>query len=146
MKRTLIALLTLAVMMVGGNALAASTATLNVTAEVIGACLFDSASTTLALGALDPGLGDYTTPVAHNVSYTCANGVAPLSVTVPAGGTMNSISTGGNLPYTLASVDNWDGAAFTGVIDITATVTAANMWAAPVAADYIDAQTLTITY
>lgn len=145
MKRTLIAVLTLATMMIGSNALAASTATLNVTAEVIGACQFDVPSSTLALGVLDAGLGDFTSP-SHIVTYTCANGVTPLSVVVPAGGTMNSLLSGGNLAYTLAATDTFDGAAFTGSIDITASVLAADMLAAPAAADYADAQTLTINY
>lgn len=149
MKRTLIVLLTLAVMMVGSQAFAASTATLNITATVVGVCLFDAPSTTMALGTLDPTLGDYTSAV-HTVTFTCSPGAAPTSVVVPATGALTSVSTSGSLPYALSETNTFTpgvaGAQGTGTINITADVLAADMLTAPAAADYLDAQPLTINY
>lgn len=136
-----------ALLLSAGSTFAADTATLTVTAEVLPACSFDTAGATLAFGALDGSLGtDIAAPAPAVITYTCTIGTTPIGITVPAGGTMTSVGTGGTLPYTLTPADTFDGATYTGSLSIDGLVTNAAILAAPAAADYTDTQTLTINY
>lgn len=57
MKRSIILVIAMAVVLVSSVAMAADTNTLTVTANVVGTCKFNSATSTLAFGALDPSVG-----------------------------------------------------------------------------------------
>lgn len=148
MKKLTLATLALAALTFSaGTVLAADTADLIVTAEVLPACSFDAANTTLAFGALDGSLGtDIAAPAPAVITYKCTVGTTPLSITVPGGGTMNSGSTGGTLAYALTPTDTWTAATSTGSLSVAGLVTNAAIMLAPAAADYTDTQTLTINY
>jgi hypothetical protein len=65
--------LSLAGILAAGNALALDTATISVSANVLGTCTFDTASYTMAFGAIDPLTAiDATKDV--NLAFTCTNG------------------------------------------------------------------------
>ncbi|PLY01796.1 MAG: hypothetical protein C0624_09770 [Desulfuromonas sp.] len=75
MKRTLIVLLTLATMLVSGNALAAATATLDISATVIPACSFTTATDSVTLPTLDPTLGTPVSGTSSAIQIACTTGV-----------------------------------------------------------------------
>jgi hypothetical protein len=65
--------LSLAGILAAGNALALDTATISVSANVLGTCTFDTASYTMAFGAIDPLMAIDTTKDV-NLAFTCTNG------------------------------------------------------------------------
>lgn len=68
----------LAITMIGilgaGNAMAADTANIDVTANILGSCLFSAASYPMAFGDIDPLVQVLDAPAQANVTFTCANG------------------------------------------------------------------------
>lgn len=70
-------LVVLAISLVGifmvGNAMAAGTATVDVTANVLGACNFNNVNPTMAFGNIDPSSG-ITYPATATLDFTCTNG------------------------------------------------------------------------
>ena len=66
----MVAMITL---LVTGNALSADTASIDVTAEVLGTCSFNTTSYTMDFGSIDPtSTGDITATV--SLDFTCTNG------------------------------------------------------------------------
>ena len=57
----------------GSAAMAADTNTVTVTANVLGTCRFNSAASTLAFGALDPGVPG-AVPASTSTTFWCTNG------------------------------------------------------------------------
>lgn len=118
--------------------MAGNSNTMTVTATVQDVCFFDSTTSTLAFGSIDPsGTGPVTAATA--ITYTC-NGVNTATVNSPAGGTMTSVSSGGSLAFTLSSVDDT-----AGTVNITGTVAEAAYKAALAGNDYTTTVTYTIT-
>jgi len=104
MKRTLIALLTLSALLVGGNALAAGNATLTVTANVLPSCWFNTLANTLDFGNVDPTATVPAAAVAPTTfDYVCTAGQA-ITWTLPATATMTG--PGGNIVADLTYAGN----------------------------------------
>ena len=93
MKRTL--MMVLALVFVTSSAFAAGSATLNVTATVLGTCSFGAASTLLDLGFIDP-LGVVDETGSTTINFTCSNGT-PYTFTNPA----TAVITDGSTPITV---------------------------------------------
>lgn len=74
MKRSMTVFIVLAVLAAGGAAWAADTNTLTVTASVTGTCRFNSATSTLDFGALDPANPVLVNGVA-TTQFWCTRGV-----------------------------------------------------------------------
>lgn len=77
MKRMKLAALTLSLVgiLTAGNALAADTATVDVSATVLGTCNFATANPTMVFGDIDPTSG-LTYSATANLIFTCTNGSA----------------------------------------------------------------------
>lgn len=75
MKKLIAANLIAAGLLVSGAGLAADTNTLTVSASVTGTCKFNSATSTLNFGALDPSLSTNPT-VTNTTNYWCTKGTA----------------------------------------------------------------------
>lgn len=75
MKRMKLAALALSLVgiLTAGNALAVDTATITVSANVLGTCSFDTAAYTMAFGAIDPLMAADATQTAA-LAFTCTNG------------------------------------------------------------------------
>lgn len=152
MKKSMAVFIALALLAAGGAAWAADTNTLTVTASVSGTCVFNSLTSTLNFGALDP-----STPVAVNGStntqFWCTRGVTTDLITAdlglnPAGATRqmrDSVSTD-LIPYSLTLTP--DGSTNQGpgsprTLGISGTVLAAD-YTGKTAGNYSDTVTLTI--
>jgi hypothetical protein len=84
--------------------LSAGTATVNVTATVLGSCSFDTTTYSMAFGAIDPltDTGDRTATI--TLAFTCSNGT-PFSLGDVSGAqTLAGAVAGGSLAY---SVNNY---------------------------------------
>ena len=153
MKRSTTVLMALAMLVVGGAVWAADTNTLTVTASVTGTCVFNSATSTLNFGALDP-----SNPVAVNGSTTtqfwCTRGVTTDLITAnlganPAGAIRqmrDSVSTD-LIPYSLVLAPDGStnqGPASPRTLGISGTVLAAD-YTGKSAGNYSDTVTLTLT-
>lgn len=86
---------------------AADTGTVNVSATVLGTCLFNTDTASMAFGVLDPA-----TPLAANATatlvYTCSTGTPYTIASASAnGGTLNSttLATPESITYSYAVVD-----------------------------------------
>lgn len=122
-----------AVIAMSGAAMAAGNANLTVNATVQATCGISSAPTINLI--LDPTSGLDGTGTG-NIVFVCTNGTA-YTLTVPAGGTMNSALSGGSIAYTLGATNTvgaGTGATQTSVA--TVTVPFANYATAPAATDY----------
>ena len=104
LRTILLAVSALAIL--GTSALAAGTATVTVTADVIGACQFSAATYALPALTLDPTNGTAQTSNG-TIDYWCTTGTTALTLTAnngaqPVGG-VNQLASGGNLiPYTFS--------------------------------------------
>jgi len=142
------------VLVFSGVAMAADTNTVTVTANVVGTCRFDTATSTLGFGALDPGIGgdvNASTSVdfwcTRNASYSISDddGLHESGVN---GNRMEHTTTSGEfIPYTFS----YNPASGTGngrtsliTLNIGGTVTFANYQNAAVG-DYADTVVLSIT-
>jgi spore coat protein U-like protein len=153
MKRSTTVLMALAMLVVGGAVWAADTNTLTVTASVTGTCVFNSETSTLNFGALDP-----SNPVPVNSSTTtqfwCTRGVTTDLITAnlganPAGAIRqmrDSVSTD-LIPYSLVLTPDGStnqGPASPRTLGISGTVLAAD-YTGKSAGNYADTVTLTLT-
>ena len=129
-----------------GKGMAADTADVDVTATVMGTCLFTSAGL-LEFGSIDPTLpGPYVAAPTSDVNVQCSTGIA-WTVVDNAAGAHIMLDGGGNpLPYSFTFTAGGVGAGFgTDVaVGIGATVTQANALAAPPGA-YAHTFTLDVT-
>ncbi len=125
MKKLQLVLIVLSLITIFGasSAIAASTATLTVNANVLGTCNFATAGTILDFGAVDPTLATPATATT-TINYTCTNGL-PYSFVNPTAGTMlNGVSTlNYNLAYADSGVATGSGTAQTLTIDGTLPIT-----------------------
>jgi spore coat protein U-like protein len=124
--------------------LSAGTATVNVTATVLGSCSFDTTTYTMAFGAIDPlaDAGDKTASI--NLAFNCSNGT-PFSLgNVSGAQTLAGAVAGGTLPY---SVNNYPltgtGTGATQNLTITARIAELDYTTAP-ADSYTDTLTINI--
>ena len=154
MRRGMTILMALAVLAVGGAAAwALDTNTLTVTASVTGTCVFNSGTSTLNFGALDP-----SNPVPVNGSTTtqfwCTRGVTTDLITAdlganPAGAIRqmrDSVSTD-LIPYSLVLTPDGStnqGPAFPRTLGISGTVLATD-YTGKSAGNYTDTVTITLT-
>ncbi len=102
MKKMKLAALTLSLVgvLAAGNALALDTATINVSATVLGTCAFDTTSYNMAFGEIDPaGSGDKTASV--NLAFTCSNGTTWTLDDEANAKTMAGAFTGSNMAYSI---------------------------------------------
>ena len=144
MKRTLIALLALVTLAFGGNALAADTATVDISATVLGTCSF-SAGDTFAFGNLDPTSGASPSLTQSGVTFACTNGTN-YTIT-DDGGLLGTYDLEDASANTIGYNFNYAGAgAGTGAnqtLSITVDIPFANYQNAPAGA-YADTVTLSI--
>lgn len=134
-------LLTLAFSLVASSALAAGTATLNVSASITGSCVFNAGGT-LAFGALDVTAPVDVTANSSGVAFTCTN-LTNYTITdsvAGAGSLSNGTST---IPYTLAYAATGVATGASQALAITGNILAAN-YATASAGAYTQAVTLTI--
>lgn len=77
MKKMKLAALALSLVgiLAAGNAFAADTATVDVSATVLGSCSFNVANPVMAFGNIDPTSGA-TYPATADLNFTCTNGTA----------------------------------------------------------------------
>ena len=154
MKKTGSILLLGAVLALFGTAaFAADTATINVSATVVGSCKFNTASYNMAFGNLDPAIGTNQSRTV-TASYWCSVGVTPITLAANDGA--NSVAAGARrmtdgtnfLPYSLALAAPTSatglGSATAITADITGTVLGTDYIPA-VPGVYADTVQLTIT-
>jgi len=152
MRRSMTVLMALAVLAVGGAAWALDTNTLTVTASVTGTCVFQSETSALNFGALDP-----STPADANGSTTtqfwCTRGVTTDAIVANDGSNYSGTSrqmlgpAGDLIPYSLTLTP--DGSSNQGPVSprtltIAGTVLAAD-YTGKSAGNYTDTVTLTLT-
>lgn len=124
-----------AVIAMSGAAMAADLANLTVNATVLGTCGINTAPTINL--TLDPTSGLDVTGNG-NIDFVCTNGTG-YTLTVPGGGTMGSIASGGSIVYTLGATNLvGSGTGLTQTSVATVTVPFANYQFAPAAVDYTD--------
>lgn len=100
MKKILV-LTVAALLAFSSAALAAGSATLNVSATVQGTCAFDAASADLNFGQVDPALlGGADVTGSTTIAFTCSSGTQ-ATVTDNSSGNLTG-ALGGTLPYALA--------------------------------------------
>jgi len=142
------------VLVLGRVAMAADTNTVTVTANVVGTCRFNSATSTLAFGGLDPGVGGDVNASASTTFWCTRN--ASYSITDDDGlhesgvngNRMEHTTTLGELiPYTFSytpATGTGNGRTSPITLDISGTVTFANYQNAAVG-NYADTVVLSIT-
>lgn len=94
----------LAIVLVGlfgvGNVFAAATATIDVSATVLGTCSFDTTSYTMAFGDIDPASsGDVTQTV--DLIFTCSNGTTYTLDDISGPQSMTGTVPPGSLAYSI---------------------------------------------
>lgn len=145
MKKTVLAaIVSLALVFSAGSALAAGTATVDISASVLGTCAFNSG------GAIDFGNLDPTSGVSPSVTnataanFTCTNGTA-YTITDDAGlSGAYELSDGTNaIPYALTYTGTGTGTGTATDLSITADIAYADYQTKP-AGTYTDTVTLTI--
>ena len=131
MKKLMVLVVAMTIIAMAGVAMAASqTNTLTVNATVSGSCKFNSNTSTLAFGVIDPTSASDAI-VSIPITYRCTNGTAGTGIDIGNGqyggtnGVPNYMSDGTNsLKYTLAITgDTATGTGFGAGQDKTATVT-----------------------
>lgn len=143
MKKMKLAALALSLVgiLAAGNATAADTATVDVSATILATCSFDTTSYTMAFGNIDPtDTGDKTASV--NLALTCTNGTAWTLDDVSGAQTLTSGS--GPLAYSIdAYTLSGTGTGATQNVLVTGRITEANYEVA--AADvYADSRTINV--
>jgi len=143
MKRTLIALLTLAVMAFAGNALAAGATDLTVSATVAGTCAFDAPGYTMTFPVLDQAAATDQTATA-TLAFTCSTGVNWTIDDIAGVRSMPGLNFGDFLPYTISPYVTTG--TDTGTVTLTGTVYAADYELASgrIPDDYEDVVTINI--
>jgi hypothetical protein len=92
--------LSLVGVLAAGNAMALDTATINVSATVLGTCSFDTNTYAMAFGEIDPaGSGDKTASV--NLAFTCSNGTTWALDDENGAKTMAGAFTATNMAYSI---------------------------------------------
>jgi spore coat protein U-like protein len=154
MKKLLGLAMVLGLVLLTGVAFAADTNTVTVTANVVGTCRFNSATSTLAFGSLDPGVGgdvnastSTTFWCTRNASYSISDDDG-LHASGPNANRMEHTTTAGEfIPYTFSytpATGTGNGRTSPITLDISGTVTFANYQNAA-AGDYADTVVLSIT-
>jgi spore coat protein U-like protein len=154
MKKLLGLAMVLSLVLLAGVAFAADTNTVTVTANVVGTCRFDSATSTLAFGSLDPGVGgdvnastSTTFWCTKNASYSITDDDG-LYETGPNANRMRHATTLTEyIPYTFSynpATGTGSGRTSPITLNISGTVTFANYQNAEVG-DYADTVVLSIT-
>ena len=154
MKKFLGLAMGLGLVLLTGVAFAADTNTVTVTANVVGTCRFNSATSTLAFGSLDPGAGgdvsastSTTFWCTKNASYSITDDDG-LHESGPNVNRMEHTTTAGEfIPYTFSyspATGTGSGPTSPITLDISGTVTFANYENAA-AGDYADTVVLSIT-
>lgn len=125
-----------------GNAFAQDTATIDVTAEVLGTCSFDTTSYSMDFGQIDPtGTGDVTANV--TLSFTCTNGSGWTLDDVSGNQTMTDGGTN-SLAYSIGGyTTSGTGTGNTQTVLITGSI-ADTAYGGAVAANYTDTLTINI--
>jgi spore coat protein U domain-containing protein, fimbrial subunit CupE1/2/3/6 len=152
MKRSVFLIAAAVLLMMAGTAMAAGTATMDVSAVVQGTCSFNSASTTLAFGALPTsGAG---ASVSTSIDFNCSNGTVytmtdddGLNETGVDANRMASTTLGTTeyIPYSIAYTSTGTGLGPTNPITLTIDGTVASGAYATNSPDvYQDTVTLTI--
>jgi len=153
MRKSMTVLMALAVLAAGGAAAwALDTNTLTVTASVTGTCMFQSETSALGFGALDP-----SNPANANGSTTtqfwCTRGVPTATIVAGNGANYSGTSrqmlgpAGDVIPYSLSLAQDAltnEGPAFPRTLTISGTVLAAD-YTGKSAGNYSDTVTLTLT-
>jgi len=98
MKKVLLA--AMLVLAMAGMAFAADNATVNVSANVVGTCKFNTTSANLAFGSLDPAVGGNASTSA-TLSFWCTKG-ATVTVSDNKAGVYNLTSGINTIPYSVA--------------------------------------------
>ena len=146
MKRMQLVVMAAAMLLMAGTAMAAGSATLNVTASVLGTCTMAGPGT-LNFGVLDPAVaGASATANSAGITITCSNGTPYTVTTASANGGL--LMAGANsFPYSLTLPGGGSGIG-TGVAGAAYTVAgniAAGAFFGKVADVYTDTVTLNIT-
>jgi spore coat protein U-like protein len=153
-RMVILAMLLGLVLSFGGEAMAGDTNTVTVTANVVGTCKFNSATSTLAFGSLDPsGSGDKTATASptfwctKNASYSITDDDGLHELAANGNRMQNTTAPAEFLPYTFS----YNPASGTGTgrttpitLNISGTVAFADYQNAAVG-DYADTVVLTIT-
>ncbi|MFO7982448.1 MAG: spore coat protein U domain-containing protein [Desulfuromonadales bacterium] len=144
-KMVLAAIVSLALVFSAGSALAAGTATVDISANVLGTCAFNTGGT-IAFGDLDPtsGLSPSVTNAAA-ANFTCTNGT-DYSITDDgglSGGYELDDNAGNVIPYALTYTGTGTGTGTASDLSITADIAFADYATKP-AGTYSDTVTLTI--
>lgn len=141
MKNLRILVVALVLAAFAGPVLAAGTATLNVSANVLGTCLFNTGGT-LDFGNLDPTNAVAVTAPSAGVTFTCTNGTGyTISDDAAAQPLGNGTST---IAYTLAYTATGSGNGTAQGLAITGDILAGT-YATATAGAYTAAVTLSIT-
>jgi spore coat protein U-like protein len=154
MKKLLGLAMVLGLVLLTGVAFAADTNTVTVTANVVGTCRFNSATSTLAFGSLDPGVGgdvnastSTTFWCTRNASYSISDDDGLHETGVDANRMQHVSSPTEYIPYTFTynpTSGTGNGRTSPITLNISGTVTFANYQNAA-AGDYADTVVLSIT-
>jgi spore coat protein U-like protein len=154
MKKLLGLAMVLGLVLLTGVAFAADTNTVTVTANVVGTCRFNSATSTLAFGALDPGTGgdvnastSTTFWCTRNASYSITDDDGLYETGVNANRMRHATTLTEYIPYTFSynpTSGTGNGRTSPITLNINGTVTFANYQNAE-AGDYADTVVLSIT-
>ena len=143
MKRMKLVVLMVAMITVfaTGNALSADTASIDVTAEVLGTCSFNTTSYTMDFGPIDPtSTGDIIATV--NLDFTCTNGTDWDLDDVSGPQTMSDGTN--NLAYSIdAYTLTGNGLGVSQIVDVTGRI-ADTDYGTAVASTYSDTLTINI--
>jgi spore coat protein U-like protein len=154
MKKLLGLAMVLGLVLLTGVAFAADTNTVTVTANVVGTCRFNSATSTLAFGSLDPGVGGDVNASASttfwctkNASYAITDDDGLYETGPNANRMQHATTLTEYIPYTFSynpTSGTGDGRTSPITLNISGTVTFANYENAA-AGDYADTVVLSIT-
>jgi hypothetical protein len=160
MKKILLATMIAGAFSASSLAQAANTNTMAVSATILGVCKFQTTTSALAFGSIDPS-GTAAATATTNLTYKCTKGTTPTASAITSDNgahfltgskTMTSatIGAGSNLPYTIAFV--YTPVVGTGFASATVTTVAVNgsiaatdYQAASAATDYSDSVIISIT-
>lgn len=144
MKKMQLIVMAAAMLLMAGTAMAANSATLNVTASVLGTCSITGTGT-LNFGLLDPVLAPLVNATSSGLSINCSNGT-PYAVTSSLGVTgLGTLSDGTNsFNYTLTLPPGGTGTGVAVPYNVTGLI-AAGAYAGMPANIYNSTVTLNIT-
>jgi spore coat protein U-like protein len=154
MKKVLMGVIAVALVAMAGAAMAADTATVAVSATVVGTCKF-TAGGTIPFGNLDPSVGTSQTPVVTQPKFWCTKGTAytitdddGLYESGPNLNRMKHLTLDEHIPYSFTYTASGTGAgpapASVITMDILSTVLGAD-YANASAGSYADTVTLSIS-